>query len=53
MLSFLSHDLRSPLVSVLALLENSDTHQPDINTRLANTINHTIKLAEDFVHLWL
>jgi len=53
MLSFLSHDLRSPLVSVLAMVEQSKIDNPDtdINKKIEHNINHTIKLAEDFVHL--
>ncbi len=53
MLSFLSHDLRSPLVSVLAILEQNKNGYKDstINKRIEKNINHTIELAEDFVHL--
>jgi len=53
MLSFLSHDLRSPLVSILAILEqtNSNDELPLIKGRIEKNINQTIKLAEDFVHL--
>ncbi len=53
MLSFLSHDLRSPLVSVLALLEQSKmgNEAMNYNNRIERNINHTIDLAEDFVHL--
>ncbi len=53
MLSFLSHDLRSPLVSVLALLDQSklDNNISSVSERIEKNINHTIELAEDFVHL--
>jgi len=53
MLSFLSHDLRSPLVSILAMLEQTSNHDqlPLIKGRIEKNINQTIKLAEDFVHL--
>ncbi len=53
MLSFLSHDLRSPLVSVLALLEKNKLNSELTPTthRIEQNINHTIQLAEDFVHL--
>lgn len=53
MLSFLSHDFRSPLVSVLAMLEHNKTSLNDINltNRISNNINRTIQLAEDFIHL--
>ncbi len=53
MLSFLSHDLRSPLVSILAILEqekSADNENP-LNLRIEKNINQTIELAEDFVHL--
>lgn len=53
MLSFLSHDLRSPLVSVLATLEKSklDNKHDTLNKRIELNVNHTIQLAEDFIHL--
>ena len=52
MLSFLSHDLRSPLVSILAMLENTDNYNdPELTNRIRKNINHTIELAEDFIHL--
>ena len=53
MLSFLSHDLRSPLVSILAIIEQSKNTTSDetFNTRIQKNINQTIQLAEDFVHL--
>ncbi|MCW8933596.1 MAG: CHASE2 domain-containing protein [Gammaproteobacteria bacterium] len=53
MLSFLSHDLRSPLVSVLAIIEKNKSNHPDtsLNNRIEKNINQTIQLAEDFVHL--
>ncbi len=50
MLSFLSHDLRSPLVSALALL-HTDAGNIKSSGRIIRNINHTIELAEDFVHL--
>ncbi|MBI3186372.1 MAG: CHASE2 domain-containing protein [Gammaproteobacteria bacterium] len=53
MLSFLSHDLRSPLVSVLAMLEQNKPANKDneLYRRIETNINHTIQLAEDFIHL--
>lgn len=53
MLSFLSHDLRSPLVSILAMLEQTTNSEqlPSIKGRIEANINQTIKLAEDFIHL--
>ncbi|MFW2374689.1 MAG: CHASE2 domain-containing protein [Gammaproteobacteria bacterium] len=53
MLGFLSHDLRSPLVSVLAMLEQSKLMhgQNELTDRIESNINRTIQLAEDFVHL--
>jgi len=52
-LSFLSHDLRSPLVSVLAMIEQKRATDGNSTTDSAieKNINHTIQLAEDFVHL--
>lgn len=53
MLSFLSHDLRSPLVSILAMIEKNKTNDSEssLNTRIEKNIYQTIQLAEDFVHL--
>lgn len=53
MLSFLSHDLRSPLVSVLAVVEQYKIEQGRtmISDRIEKNIHHTIELAEDFIHL--
>lgn len=53
MLSFLSHDLRSPLVSILAMIEHNKTSNSEdtLNKRIEKNINQTIQLAEDFVHL--
>ena len=53
MLSFLSHDLRSPLVSILAMIEHNKTNHSEttLNNRIEKNINKTIQLAEDFVHL--
>jgi len=53
MLSFLSHDLRSPLVSILAMIEQSKINHSEttLNNRIEKNINKTINLAEDFIHL--
>jgi len=52
-LSFLSHDLRSPLVSVLAMLEKNklNKQQNELSSGIEHNINYTIELAENFVHL--
>jgi len=56
LLGFLSHDLRSPLVSLLALLEisslrNKDNEQQSLLDRMENYANNTINLAEEFLQL--
>jgi len=54
-LEFLSHDLRSPLVSIIALAEHSKSaDNQEFKNIIHNVENHTnraIQLAEDFVHL--
>jgi len=53
MLSFLSHDLRSPLVSVLAMLEKNklNNQKNELSLRIEHNVNYTIQLAENFVLL--
>ncbi len=56
LLGFLSHDLRSPLVSLLALLEISRSKNPgtELETlldRMEGYANNTINLAEEFLQL--
>jgi len=53
MLSFLSHDLRSPLVSILAMIEQKKISDgsSSFESGIEKNINHTIQLAENFVHL--
>jgi signal transduction histidine kinase len=56
LLGFLSHDLRSPLVSLLALLEISRSKNPDpelqtLLDRMEGYANNTINLAEEFLQL--
>ena len=55
-LSFVSHDLRSPLVSILALLELAKTREsPEeltlLHQRIAEYTQLTINLAEQFIQL--
>ena len=52
-LSFLSHDLRSPLVSILAMIEQKRLSggSSSFESGIEKNINHTIQLAENFVHL--
>ena len=52
-LSFLSHDLRSPLVSILSMIEQIKIsgNDSDFESAIEKNINHTISLAENFVHL--
>jgi signal transduction histidine kinase len=56
LLGFLSHDLRSPLVSLLALLEISKTKSmtPELSTlldRMEGYTTNTLALAEQFLQL--
>lgn len=56
LLSFLSHDLRSPLVSLLALLEvgKAKNRDPELNKLLARMENYTqrtLSLADQFLQL--
>ena len=56
LLHFLSHDLRSPLVSVLALLELATSHNPPANiqpllARMQDNTEKTLGLAEQFLQL--
>ncbi|WP_293374227.1 CHASE2 domain-containing protein [Phenylobacterium sp. SCN 70-31] len=49
-LQLLTHDMRSPQVSILALLDNHPV-APDLSTRLRGYARRTLDLADDFVHL--
>jgi PAS domain S-box-containing protein len=56
LLNFLSHDLRSPLVSMLALLElakknNASDSVDDLLTRMQRHAGKTLGLAEQFLQL--
>jgi signal transduction histidine kinase len=55
-ISFVSHDLRSPLVSILALLElvkNSDSpgEMQELHKRIGEYTHLTINMAEQFIQL--
>ena len=56
LLNFLSHDLRSPLVSMMALLElarkkNTTDEAHELLTRMENHAAKTLDLADQFLHL--
>ncbi|RXZ65976.1 CHASE2 domain-containing protein [Pelagerythrobacter rhizovicinus] len=53
MLQFLSHDMRSPQASILALLDKAEGHgiDPAIAERIEGHARRTIALAEGFVQL--
>jgi CHASE2 domain-containing sensor protein/signal transduction histidine kinase len=56
LLNFLSHDLRSPLVSMLALLELARGKKPsaalgELLERMQGNTERTLALAEQFLHL--
>jgi CHASE2 domain-containing sensor protein/signal transduction histidine kinase len=56
LLNFLSHDLRSPLVSTSALIELARSHKPaaeivSLLDRMANYTGNTLALAEQFLQL--
>jgi signal transduction histidine kinase len=56
LLNFLSHDLRSPLVSMMALLElarkkNTTNGTHDLLTRMENHAGKTLDLADQFLQL--
>ena len=56
LLNFLSHDLRSPLVSMLALLELASSRKPDaamgeLLERMRGNTERTLSLAEQFLQL--
>lgn len=45
MVDYLSHDLRSPLISALALLENSN------DSRIEQNIQHSLTMMDDLLHV--
>jgi len=56
LLNFLSHDLRSPLVSTSALIDLARSHKPDseiagLLDRMSTYTGNTLKLAEQFLQL--
>jgi signal transduction histidine kinase len=56
LLNFLSHDLRSPLVSMLALIQLAEAKDPpqavqDLLTRMHGHTENTIEMAEQFLQL--
>lgn len=56
LLGFLSHDLRSPLVSILALLEIGKAKQPppqvlELMARMEQYTHNTLALSEEFLQL--
>ncbi len=56
LLNFLSHDLRAPLVSMLALLELASSRKSpedigDLLERMQSNTERTLSLAEQFLHL--
>jgi signal transduction histidine kinase len=52
---FLSHDLRSPLVTITAMLDlrelAPETQKPDFFDRIRRSVERSLTLAEDFVQL--
>jgi len=49
-LQLLTHDMRSPQASILALLDRTDDDEASLRARIANYARRTLKLADDFVH---
>jgi len=49
-LQLLTHDMRSPQASILALLERDGTDAPAARGRIADYARRTLKLADDFVN---
>ena len=49
-LQLLTHDMRSPQASILALLDRKDEEEQGLRTRIASYARRTLKLADDFVH---
>lgn len=55
-LRFISHDMRSPQASILALIELQQTPdlaqpEPDLLARIGDYAQKTMQLADDFIHL--
>lgn len=51
MLQFLSHDMRAPQASILALAAHEGEAEPARLERIGRYARHTLKLADDFVQL--
>ena len=52
MVDYLSHDLRSPLISALYLLEAENEEQPsDENQRIQANINRSLRMMDDLLHV--
>lgn len=49
-LQLLTHDMRSPQASILALLDRKDEDEQGLRARIAGYARRTLKLADDFVH---
>jgi CHASE2 domain-containing sensor protein/signal transduction histidine kinase len=49
-LQLLTHDMRSPQASILALLDRKDEEEQSLRARIAGYARRTLKLADDFVH---
>ena len=49
-LQLLTHDMRSPQASILALLDDEQEDEPNLRARIAGYARRTLKLADDFVH---
>ena len=52
MVDYLSHDLRSPLISALYLLEGEDDDiDSDISRRIQSNINRSLRMMDDLLHV--
>jgi len=51
MVDYLSHDLRSPLISAMYGLEEIDEEQNEQTTRIKNNINRSLKMMDDLLHV--
>jgi len=52
MVDYLSHDLRSPLISALYLLESDDDEvTSEINKRIQSNINRSLRMMDDLLHV--
>ena len=49
-LQLLTHDMRSPQASILALLEHKGEADRSVRSRIEGYARRTLKLADDFVH---